>query len=264
MRPAAPATATRRLMPRRPPRPGRRARRPRRTRPATGPMPAAESRSGAHSSSTSSRRSSSVTASTLAMISSASSSGRPYSVEPPRRFMRAAEDSSASTTRALTFSRARASSSSVAGSLAQAVELAVDDRHRLGEVVRPRADVEADLARVGELAGERVDGVGQPALLAHALEQPRGRQPAEDRVEHAQREAALVVARQAGPPRQTWTCSVSLRLEAHARRGQPAAPRRARARPRRRAGRRACARPARRSASWSTEPAAATTTEPGT
>ena len=42
-----------------------------------GPMPAAESRSGAHSSSTSPRRSSIVTASTFAMISSASSSGRP-------------------------------------------------------------------------------------------------------------------------------------------------------------------------------------------
>ena len=49
------------------------------------------------------------------MISSASSSGSPYSVALPSRFMRADEDSIASTTRALTFSRARSSSSSVAG-----------------------------------------------------------------------------------------------------------------------------------------------------
>ena len=71
-----------------------------------------------------------------------------------------------------------------------------DDLHRLREVVGARADVEADLARVDELGGERVDRVGEPALLAHGLEQPRGGQPAEDGVEHPQREAAVVVARQ--------------------------------------------------------------------
>ena len=43
------------------------------------------------------------------------------------------------------------------GLLAQALELVADDLHRLDEVVRARADVEADLARVGVLAGERVD-----------------------------------------------------------------------------------------------------------
>ena len=151
------------------------------------------------------------------MISSASSSGSPYSVEPPSRFMRADDDSIASTTRALTFSRARASSSSVAGCSRRRLELRADDLHRLGEVVGPRADVEADLAGVGELAGERVDRVGEPALLAHALEQPRGREPAEDRVEHAHGVAALVVARQARAAEADVDLLGLLGLEAHAR-----------------------------------------------
>ena len=101
-----------------------------------------------------------------------------------------------STTRALTFSRARTSSASVAGSSRKRCELVGDDLHRLDEVVRARADVEADLARVGVLAGERVDRVGEPALLAHGLEQPRRGQPAEDRVQHAGGEAAVVAALQ--------------------------------------------------------------------
>ena len=160
--------------------------------------------------------------------------------------------------RALTFSRARSSSSSVAGSLAQALELLPDDLHRLAQVVGARADVEPDLARVGELAREREHRVGEPALLAHRLEQPRGGQPAEDRVEHPQREAALVVARDArGRRGRRGTCSVSLRWKRTAGGGCAGAPARASGR----------ASPARRPssvrsasstiASWSTEPAAA-------
>ena len=56
--------------------------------------------------------------------------------------------------------------------LAQALQLLADDLHGLDQVVRPRADVQADLARVGVLARERVDAVREPALLAHGLEQP--------------------------------------------------------------------------------------------
>ena len=76
------------------------------------------------------------------------------------------------------------------------LELGRDDLHRLAEVVRPGADVEADLARVLVLPGERVDAVGQAALLAHGLEQPRratGRRrsrPAPGRRSAARRRAA--------------------------------------------------------------------------
>ena len=59
--------------------------------------------------------SSSDTASMRAITSSVSSSGRPNSSEPPSRCMREPVDSMPSTTRALTFSRARTSSSSAAG-----------------------------------------------------------------------------------------------------------------------------------------------------
>ncbi len=61
------------------------------------------------------RMSSSDTASMRAITSSVSSSGRPNSSEPPSRCMREPVDSMPSTMRALTFSRARTSSSSVAG-----------------------------------------------------------------------------------------------------------------------------------------------------
>ena len=53
------------------------------------------------------------------------------------------------------------------GLLAQALELVADDLHRLDEVVRARADVQADLARVGVLAGERVDA-SRPARAPRA------------------------------------------------------------------------------------------------
>src|SRR4051812_19203594 len=81
--------------------------------------------------------------------------------------------------------------------LAHALELVGDDRHRPHDVVRPRAQVQADLARAGVHRLERVDVVGEPAPLADLLEQPRRRRAAEDVVEHAQREAAIVVARDA-------------------------------------------------------------------
>ena len=86
--------------------------------------------------------------------------------------MRAAEDSRPRMMRALTFSFARVELL-VGGRLSpQALELLAHHGHRLGEVVGPRADVQADLARVRELAREREDAVGEPALLAHGLEEP--------------------------------------------------------------------------------------------
>ena len=138
----------------------------------SGPMPAADSRSGAHSSSVSSARSSSVTASIRATTSSIGISGAPASTSEPRRFIRAPVDSSASTTRPLRFSLARASSSAVAGSARSARQLGADDRQGLHQVVGAGAHVQADLAGVVVGAGERVDGVGQAAALADLLEQP--------------------------------------------------------------------------------------------
>ena len=90
-------------------------------------MPAADRRSGAHSSSVSPRRSSSDTASIFSMISSGSSSGSPYMSEAPSRFMRAPVDSIERITRALTFSRARSSSSWEAGFSRMRCELVADD-----------------------------------------------------------------------------------------------------------------------------------------
>src|SRR3954449_13162030 len=116
--------------------------------------------------------------------------------------------------------------------LAHALELVGDDRHRPHDVVRPRAQVQADLARAGVHRLERVDVVGESAPLTHLLEQPRRRRAAEDVVEHAQREAAVVVARDA---RRAETDVVLLGLlgdEAHprrlvGRRRRPRGPRRA-------------------------------------
>ena len=132
-----------------------------------------------------------------ASTSSRDSSGTPVRTELPSRFMRASVDSIASVVRPLTFSRARSSSAAGHVLLLEPAQLAADGLERLAHAVRPRADVEADLARVDVLAGVRVDRVGQPALLAHLLEQPRGGRAAEDRVEHAQGEAPLVGARNA-------------------------------------------------------------------
>ena len=87
------------------------------------------------------------------------------------------------------------------------------------------ADVHRDHAAVDVLLGVGADRVGEPALLADLAEQARGGRAAEDRVEHAEREAALVAARDPGPPKQMWYCSVSFGVEARSR-GSPSAPRR--------------------------------------
>ena len=59
---------------------------------------------------------------------------------------------------------------------------------------------------------EREDRVGEPAPLAHLLEEARGRGAAEDRCRaRAARSGARRRARVPAPPRQTWYCSVSLR-----------------------------------------------------
>ena len=110
---------------------------------------------------------------------------------------------------------------------------------------------------------ERVDGVGQPALLADLLEQPRRRRAAEDVVEHAQREAALVVARDARARRGrrgTARSSLATKRARGASRRAPAADAGGRGAAARRASARAAT--SSTSASWSTEPAAATTTLP--
>ena len=175
------------------------------------------------------------TASMRASTSSTLSSGMSASTEEPRRFMRAVVDSSASSTRPLTFSLERSSSSAVAGSARKRSSSSATTPHRAGDVVGARAEVQADLARAGVERLERVDAVGQAALLAHLLEQPRGRGPAEDVVEHAQREAALVVACQARARRgRRGTARSPWRRSAGARAGRRA-PRAARARGRRRA-----------------------------
>ena len=76
-------------------------------------------------------------------------------------------------------------------------ELGAHRREHVVELVRQAADRDADQAGVGVVAGEGEDGVGQAAALADLLEEPRGRAAAEGGVEHAEREAAVVVAGQA-------------------------------------------------------------------
>ena len=56
-------------------------------------------------------------------------------------------------------------------------------REALGEVLLPRADVDADLAGVGVLGGEGVDGVREAALLPDLLEEARRGGAAEDAVQ---------------------------------------------------------------------------------
>src|ERR1043166_7335292 len=73
-------------------------------------------------------------------------------------------------------------------------DLLARDLEARPEVVLARSDVDADLARVGVLRREAVDGVGHAPLLADLLEEPRGRRAPEDAVEQRGREAPLVRA----------------------------------------------------------------------
>jgi hypothetical protein len=58
--------------------------------------------------------------------------------------------------------------------------------------------VDADDAGVGVVAGERVDGVGETALLPYLLEEPGGHAATQDRIEHTEREPTVVEPVQAG------------------------------------------------------------------
>ncbi len=140
--------------------------------------------------------------------------------------MRAAVDSSASTMRPLTFSRERSSSCASAGSRTKRSSSAASTATASAQVLRARADVQADLAGVGVEVGEGEDRVGEPAPLAHLLEEARGGAAAEDVVEHAQREAALVLARDPAAAEAEVVLLGVLAQEAHAplEGGSPRAP----------------------------------------
>src|SRR6185503_4334361 len=71
-------------------------------------------------------------------------------------------------------------------------DLLVRDLEAVREVLRARADVEADQARVGVLRRERVDGVRHPPLLADLLEEARRGRAPEQRVQQRGGETAAV------------------------------------------------------------------------
>ena len=116
----------------------------------------------------------------------------------PSRLIRFEVDSSERTIRPLRLSFARSSSPLRSRPAAISRDLLDADLDARGEVLLPRADVDAEDAGVGVLRPEAVDGVRHAALLADLLEEPRRRRPAEDRVEQRRREAAAVRARDAG------------------------------------------------------------------
>src|SRR5690606_37049189 len=72
------------------------------------------------------------------------------------------------------------------------------DLEHVVDLAGQAADVDAELAGVGVGGGVAVGRVGQAALLPDLLEQPRRHAAAERGVQHAEREAALVGARQRG------------------------------------------------------------------
>ena len=142
---------------------------------------------------------------------------------------------------------------------AQRGELAADDLAGLGDVVLAGADVDGDHAAVDVLLGVGADRVGEAALLADLAEQPRGGRAAEDRVEDAEREAAIVAAGDPGRAEADVVLLGLLRVEAEPRRRSAVAaggaPRRVRRRPAARRARAASS----TIASCSRWPAAATT-----
>ena len=73
-------------------------------------------------------------------------------------------------------------------------DLLGDDLEAGRDVLLACAHVDADVARVRVLARERVDRVGHPTLLADLLEEARGRRAAEDGVEERGGEAPTVGA----------------------------------------------------------------------
>ena len=117
------------------------------------------------------------------------------------------------------FSLARSSSPCAHVSLGHVGQLVRRDLQALGEVLLARADVEPDLARIGVLRAEAVDGVRHPALLADLLEEPRRRRAAEDRVEERGSEAAVVAPREAERAEADVVLLGRLALEAEPRDG---------------------------------------------
>ena len=215
-----------------------------RKRPSSAPTQAAESRSAAYSSAASSVRSSTVDRvdpgqHLVEAFDRQPEQGRAGDPRHPRRGRlrgehEAALDALLGPRQLLRGDRLRA----------QPRQLGADDRAGLLDVVLAGADVGGDQALVGELLVVGADRVGEAALLAHLAEEARGGRAAEDRVEHGQRVAALVVAAQAGRAEADVVLLGLLRVEAEP---GAAVERRLRRQPRRR--RRAgspAARPARR------------------
>jgi hypothetical protein len=100
---------------------------------------------------------------------------------------------------------------------AQRGELAPDDLARLADVVLAGADVHRDRPGLAELLGVRAHGVGEPPLLTHLLKQARRRRASKDRVEHREREAAFVAARDSRPAEADVVLLGVLLVEADAR-----------------------------------------------
>src|SRR5680860_1546454 len=102
---------------------------------------------------------------------------------------------------------------------AQAVKLGADNRAGLLDVVLAGPHVGRDQAGVGVLLAVGADRVGEAALLAYLAEEPRGGRAAEDRVEHGEPVAALVVAHDARRAEADVVLLGVLRVEAQAARG---------------------------------------------
>ena len=84
-------------------------------------------------------------------------------------------------------------------SVSRSVSRVEDHAHGLLDRLLPRAEVHGRQAGVGVQRGVRVDGVGQPTLLAHLLEEVRAPGAAEDRVDDEDRVAVRVAALGPGP-----------------------------------------------------------------
>ena len=123
----------------------------------------------------------SVTASTSASISSSVRYGSPYSSTAAQRYIRDVTLSSESVICPLSWLLPIASSSSGSPRSATSASSVSDRVERVARGFGPGADVHAVHADVGVERLERVDGIRQPELLAHALEQARAHAAAEQR-----------------------------------------------------------------------------------
>ena len=135
-------------------------------------------------------------------VSSRSANSPRVSSLRPRRVIRVSESSRARAEAPPSWPCARASSSSVMPSCGEAAELGEHELGDRADPLRRAAGVQADEAGIREARGEGVDRVGEAALLADLLEQPRRHPAAEHRVEHAEHGAPLVGGRDPGDPHQ--------------------------------------------------------------